>query len=87
MSISREEFLSRLPAAVGGDAFAEEGSALVHRGGARSWRIVLDPLPDLCIALLRLQRYRVQVYFENFGEAERQRFLQRFHLYFRRGGG
>jgi len=87
MSISREEFLSRLPAAVGGDPYVEEGSALVYRGDARGWRIDLESLPDLQIALVRLERLRVRLDFENYDEAEVQRFLRRFHLYFRRGGG
>lgn len=87
MSISRAEFLMRLPAAVGGDAYVEEGQALVHRGEGRGWSIVLEPLPLLQIALLRLERLRVSLRFENYDEAEQRRFLQRFHLYFRRGGG
>lgn len=87
MSITRAEFLSRLPSAVGGEAYAEEGAALVHREPGRSWTIVLEPLPELRIALLRMERWRVRLRFDNYAAEEIQRFLQRFHLYFRRGGG
>jgi len=87
MTTTRAEFLTRLPAAVGGDVYVQEAGALVHRGADRGWRIDLEPLADLQIARVRLARLRVKLRFENYQEAELQLFLQRFHLYFRRGGG
>lgn len=88
MSIARAEFLLRLPAAVGGDGYVEEGASLVHREpGGRTWTIILEAMPELRIALLRMERWRVCLRFENYDAATIQRFLQRFHLYFRRGGG
>ena len=87
ISISRAELLARLPAAVAGDDYVEEGSTLVHREDGRRWTIVLEPLPALRIAMLSLERLRVTLRFENYAAAEVQRFLQRFRLYFQRGGG
>ena len=87
MSISRAEFLFRLPAAVGGDVFGDDDGVLMHRGDGRSWTVVLEPLPELSIALLRLERHLVTLRFDGYDDAERERFLRRFRLHFQRGGG
>ena len=87
MSISRTEFLRRLPAAVGGDAYVEEDQSLVYRDDQRCWRICLEPLPPLRIALVQLERLRVSLQFANYDEPEIQLFLKRFQLYCQRGGG
>jgi hypothetical protein len=87
MTISREAFLRSLPAAVGHEPFEVAGDAIRHRGTERAWRITLAPLPDLTLGLLALPRHRVCIHVEGYGEAERQRFLDRFELHFRRAGG
>lgn len=87
MTTTRTDFLRLLPAAVGHVAFAAEGDAFVHRDGAREWRIGLQPLPDLRIGLIRLQRYRVDFSFAGWSEAAIDAFMARFELHFRRGGG
>lgn len=51
------------------------------------WRIELTPLPDRVIALMRLPRHRVRILADGYDAAAAQRFLARFELYFRRGGG
>ena len=87
MSITRVEFLRLLPAAVGHQAFSVEGGRIEHRDGRRSWSIRLTALPDLRIGLLGLERQRVELAFEGYGEEELAAFMRRFELYFRRGGG
>ena len=83
MSIARSDFDRLLPAAVGNQPFAcEEGGY----AGA-DWRIVLETLPDLAIAGVRLERLRVRLQFDAGDAQTIAAFLQRFHLYFRRGGG
>lgn len=87
MTISREEFLRCLPAAVGSVAYEVTGAEIRHREAARGWRITVSALPDLALGAIRLPRQRVQVHLSGYGAAEARRFLDRFELYFRRGGG
>jgi hypothetical protein len=87
MTISREDFLRSLPAAVGHAPFEVAGDAIRHRGATRSWRITLAPLPDLTLGLLALPRHRVSIHVDGYGEAETRRLLDRFELHFRRAGG
>jgi hypothetical protein len=87
MTIARDEFLRSLPGAVAGAAFAVEGSAIRPVEPGQGWRIALDPLPDLCLGAIRLQRHRVTIFLADHDDAATRRFLERFELYFRRGGG
>lgn len=76
-----------LPAAVGHVPFVEEDGAFVHREGARSWRIGMETLPQLQAGALRLERQRLNFRFSGFSSEEIEAFMQRFEMYFRRGGG
>ena len=87
MTTTRADFLRLLPAAVNHVAFSEEGDAFVYRDGARGWRIGFQPLPQLRIAMVRLDRHQVDFEFTDFSKAEIDAFMARFELYFRRGGG
>ena len=87
MTVTRAEFMRLLPAAVGGDVFAEEPDAFVHREPNRSWRIGFQALPELRIALVKLVRHRVEFEFEGYAANEIDVFMARFELYTRRGGG
>ncbi len=87
MTVTRADFLRLLPAAVGGVAFAEEHDGFLHREPQRTWRIAFEPLPELRIGLIRLERHRVGFTFEGYNEAEIEAFLARFEQYFRKGGG
>ena len=87
MSITRDDFLRLLPAAVGHQPFSVEGERIEHRDAGRSWRIRLAPLPDLRVALVRLERHQVVLSLEGYSEEEAAAFMRRFELYFRRGGG
>ncbi len=87
MTATRADFLRLLPAAVNHVAFREEGEAFVYREGARGWRIGFEPLPQLRIGLLWLDRHQVDFDFTGYSAAEVEAFMARFELYFRRGGG
>jgi hypothetical protein len=87
MTISRADFLRSLAAAVGDTPFDIAGPELRHEGEDRSWRIVLTPLADLSIGSIRLPRHRVAIHLAGYDPSATQRFLARFELYFRRGGG
>jgi hypothetical protein len=87
MTIARGEFLRCLPAAVGHAAFRIDADQIrpVDPGG--NWRIVVTPLPELRIGMIELPRHRVEIFLSGRGDADTRRFLARFELYFRRGGG
>jgi hypothetical protein len=87
MTISRGEFLRGLPAAVGHVGFVVDGSDIRYRGQGRAWRIRVVPLPDLELGMIRLPRQRVSIYLADYDAAATHEFLDRFELYFRRGGG
>lgn len=87
MTITQEEFLRLLPAAVDGAPFASSGRAFSHEDGRRGWRIALTPLPELAHGLIRLERQRVEFAFRGYSNDEIADFFRRFDLYFARGGG
>lgn len=87
MTITQEEFLRLLPAAVDGAPFTTSGGLFVHEDDGRGWRIALTPLPDLAHGLIRLQRQRVVFSFRGHSAGEIVAFFRRFDLYFARGGG
>lgn len=87
MSISRAEFLHSLPAAVGGVAFVDAGTDISYRDGSKGWRIAITPMPDVVLGAIRLPRQRVEIFLTGYDAASTRRFLERFELYFRRGGG
>lgn len=86
-SLTREEFLRLLPAAVGGDSFVSDGSVFHYQGAEHSWQITLETLPEIKLGLVRLDRQRLTFAFEGYSEAAITNFMARFEMYFRRGGG
>lgn len=87
MTITRADFRRLLPAAVNHVPFVEEDAAFVHRDGARSWRIGVEPLPLLRLGLIRLERHQIDFDFDGYSPKEIDEFMARFEMYFRRGGG
>lgn len=87
MAITRAEFLRSLPAAVDFVSYLIAGERVEHREADRRWRIELERLPDRRIGLLALVRHRVDFLFEGYTCVEVERFMARFALYYRRGGG
>jgi hypothetical protein len=87
MTITRDAFLRSLPAAVDHVPFGSGDGGIRSLDPGRPWRIALTELPALEIGLIRLARQRVEIYLTGYDEAGTKRFLERFELYFRRGGG
>ncbi|MDD5247733.1 MAG: hypothetical protein PHY45_02035 [Rhodocyclaceae bacterium] len=83
-TVSREEFLRLLPAAVDGEAFSEQGDALI---GASGWRMHLTLLPSRAFGGVAMECLRVDVEFPGWDERDVERFMRRFALFFQRGGG
>jgi len=87
MTITHADFRRLLPAAVNHVPFTEKDSAFAYGDGARGWRISLSPLPQLQIGLIRLERHQVDFKFTGYSVDEIEKFMTRFEVYFRRGGG
>jgi len=87
MTISRDAFLRSLPAAVADAAFLVDGGNIRPLDPNQKWRIVITGLSDLSIGMIRLPRHRVEIFLTDCGVEETRRLLDRFELYFRRGGG
>jgi hypothetical protein len=87
MTISREAFVRNLPGAVADAPYRAKGDEFLHGDAARGWRIRLSRLPDRSIASLVLERHAVEIWLRGYDAADERAFLDRFDLYFRRGGG
>jgi hypothetical protein len=85
MSVSREEFLRLLPAAVG--PFAVDGDTIRGRDDHRRWLIRLVPLADCRVGSVVVPRHRVDIVIEDCPEEEAEAFMSRFCRGFLRGGG
>lgn len=83
MTIDRDDFLRRLPRAVGD--FVEAGDAI--QAVDQRWRLRITPLAASRIGAIDLPRLRVAFDFPGLGPAEREAFLARFRLHYHRGGG
>ncbi len=87
MSITRADFRRLLPAAVNHVAFVEEDGGFRYCEGERGWRIRMQPLPQLRLGLIRLERHQIDFSFTAYSVKEIEDFMARFEMYFRRGGG
>ena len=80
---TREDFVRLLPQAVGGEDVLEIDGRFCGKG----WSICLTAIPPLAIGLVRLERHRVEIAFDGLDQAEQDAFMDRFTLYYQRGGG
>ena len=87
MSISRSEFFRTLPDALDTHALAGSGDRVTVGMPGRHIEILFREETPLRIASLTLPSAVVELRFEGYSEAEIAAALQRFDLYFRRGGG
>jgi hypothetical protein len=85
MSLTREEFLRLLPAAVG--PFEVRGETVRWSDGDRGWTIRLAPLPDRHLGSVSVPRLLVAISLDAYSAAEGAAFMARFHRAFLRGGG
>jgi hypothetical protein len=87
MSISRSEFFRTLPQALGIDGLAVAGDSVAVDERGRRLEVVFHEATPLRIASLTLPTAVVELRFEGYDEREIAATLDRFDLYFRRGGG
>lgn len=87
MSISRGEFFRTLPDALGAGAFGVSGDRVTVQARGRRLDVLFREEAPLRIASLTLPSAQVELRFEGYVEAEMAAALERFDLYFRRGGG
>jgi hypothetical protein len=85
MSISREEFLRLLPAAV--TTFDVDGGVVTWSDGGCRRTIHLRPLADHRLGSVVVPRHQVEIVLESCPDGEGAAFLGRFHRAFLRGGG
>lgn len=79
----RAEFVRLLPLASADESIRETPEGYAGQG----WQLILTALPLLEIGSVRLERFRVELRFEGFTDAEQEAFMRRFTRYYQRGGG
>ena len=95
MSLSREEFLRLLPAAVGQVSVGEDGvfaggdggDGGDGGGGQMNWSLRLVPLADRHLGSVILPCHRVEIRLDGYSDMAAEAFMARFHRGFQRGGG
>lgn len=87
MTISREDFLRLLPAAVGQTQVDGVEGQFSGGGDGRRWILRLSALPDRRLGSVVLPCHQVELRFEGYSDEDEAAFLARFHQGFQRGGG
>lgn len=87
MGINHADFFRILPKALGTPDYARSGNRVVLENGEKRLEITLGPEGKRTIALLSLPITMVTMRFENYGADELTSAMERFDLYYRRGGG
>ena len=87
MGITRTEFLRTLPAAVGKQSYVVANDSVIIEEGQRRLLISLEDERERIIGSLRLPVVTVNFVFRGYAKDEIERFMERFMLYFHRGGG
>lgn len=82
-TISRADFIRMLPAATGESGFRQVDGGFAGSG----WTIRLTPIAEFRIGMVQMERHRVDIEFDGMTADEQDRFMQRFTLYYQRGGG
>lgn len=85
MTISRDEFVRLLPAAVG--SFEADGDTFRACGSRPAWTIRLVSLEDRRVGSVTFPRHRVEIEVAAASEGEGEAFAERFRRAFLRGGG
>ena len=87
MGLTHAEFFKTLPPAIEYHPYTVDGVLVRIDYDGRHLVIELGPEQVREIALLRMPHAEVTFSFHRFSEEQREQFMQRFDLYFRRGGG
>lgn len=85
--LSHAEFFRTLPSAINGQPYRVEGDTVVIDDANGRVTIRLGPEQRRNIALLSIPYTEIRFAFDGFTTGQRSRFMDRFNLYFRRGGG
>jgi hypothetical protein len=80
---TRDDFVRLLPQATGQTDIQEIDGGFRGNG----WSLRLTHIAPLVIGLVRLERHRVEIDFDGLSAEQQERFMQRFTLYYQRGGG
>lgn len=87
MGLTFKEFLRTLPAAVAPLSFEVKGRSVIIGHPAGRIEIGLGDTMERRIASIRLPVTRIEFSFAGLNADDRQLFMERFDLYFHRGGG
>lgn len=87
MGLTHAEFFRSLPSAIAHREYTVEGRKVEVDFGERRVAIELGEQKNRAIASLNLPYVEVTFSFFDFSDAQRDEFMGRFDLYFRRGGG
>jgi hypothetical protein len=87
MGCTRDDLLRWLPAASGHATLRQDGDELVLSVEGGEVRLHAAPRPPRRIALVEIPVLAVRFRFVGLDAAARERFLARFDLFTRRGGG
>ncbi len=87
MGINHADFFRILPTALDTTDYQRSATGAVLENGDKRLEISLGPEGKRTIALLSLPVTMVTLRFENYGADELTSAMERFNLYYRRGGG
>lgn len=87
MGVTHAEFFKSLPAAIEYRDYSVAGSLVTIAFEGRQVEITLGVQQVRRIALLEIPYVAVDFCFKDFSEEQMNTFMDRFNLYFRRGGG
>lgn len=87
MGIGHDDFFRILPRALGSDDYRVDGPRIRFGDETRYFDIELSPEGSRSLALLTLPVTHVTLVFHGYSEADAKAALDRFDLYYRRGGG
>jgi hypothetical protein len=87
MGCTEHEWLGWLPAAVGDNAWEQDGSSARVDIAPGHLQLRWEAQPPRVIALMRMPVLRVSFAFTGLDAAQRYAFMKRFDLYMQRGGG
>ena len=87
MGLTHAEFFKTLAPAINYHPYTVDGERVQIDYEGRRLVIELGPEQVRAIALLRMPHAQVTFSFHHFSEQQREQFMHRFDLYFRRGGG
>ena len=87
LGVSEQEFFQSLPAAIGDRAFVRDGRTVRFDVDGHVVTLELGPQQTRRLGALELPFLRVTFRLGGMSAEARKAFMERFELYFRRGGG